>query len=40
MEKDRIYFQKLESALKKILKKEKNFKKNTIIRRKNDSFIG
>ena len=40
MEKDGIYFQKLERALKKILKKEKNFKKNTIIRRKNDGFIG
>jgi len=40
MEKNEIYFQKLEKALKKISKKEKNFKKNTIIRRKNDGFIG
>ena len=40
MEKDGIYFQKLERALKKNLKKRKNFKKNTIIRKKNDSFIG
>ena len=40
MEKNEIYFQKLEKALKKNLKKRKKFQKNTIIRRKNDSFIG
>ena len=42
MEKNEIYFQKLEKALKKNLKKRKKFQKkyNKIIRRKNDSFIG
>ena len=39
MEKNETYFQKFEKALRKNLKKRKNFKKNTIIRRKNDSFI-
>ena len=39
MEKNEIYFQKLERALKKNLKKRKKFQKNTI-RRKNDNFIG
>ena len=40
MEKNEIYFQKLERALKKILKKEKSFTKKTIIKRKkNDSFV-
>ena len=42
MEKNEIYFQKLEKALKKNLKKRKKFQKkyNKIIRRKNDSIIG
>ena len=42
MEKDGIYFKKLERALKKNLKKRKEFQKkyNKIIRRKNDSIIG
>ena len=42
MEKKNIYFQKLEKALIKNLKKRKEFQKkyNKIIRRKNDSIIG
>ena len=39
MDKREIYFKKLERALKKNLKKRKEFKKGKIIEKENDSFI-
>ena len=39
MDKREIYFKKLERALKKNLKKRKEFKKRQNNRKRNDSFI-